>query len=563
SVNARAGSTVTASFDGKTITLKNTKKQNEETEIQNNTFLDYSGSFTMPENNSKDINLGKVTVTAVLGGNTETRSSGNITCKKAVSPVIAEVVNYAAETFNGETADDMSRPTNSYLPKGTVDYVVGNAYNDGKEYLKLRCGKRVYVTKKNATETAQVTKQYAGKLADTNKISVASVNISKQFTEITFNTDWKAPFFFDLLPQSYYNPSVQDYRISSVTAKYVEITFCYATDIAGKIDFGSNNPIFSSYEISKSGSNYKLRLNLRKTGTFYGWNAEYNSKGQLVFTFLHPAQVKAASNKYGADLTGVKIMIDVGHGGSDSGAVGIGNLYEKNINLSLAKLLKAELESMGATVIMNRSGDTTLNPDQRCMKLIDTKPDFCIAIHHDANTSAKPNGFGAFYSTIFSSDAAKLIYNSTIKRNIYNANAQNNRNRLEWHYYYVARTTVCPVVLTENGFVTSIEDYPGIISADVNRKKAEALAEGIAKYFLSIKNNLPVDDIDSSNPEPPYNPQTPSSVPSGSSSDGSSSKPETVSSDNSSYPSGNPDDSDSSKSSGSGDSSENTSTQSD
>ena len=497
--HARKGSKITATFNGKTITLTETVNQDETETPQSNVFADYSGVFSLPGDNAKDLNLGKVTITAQNGDNSETKYSGNITCKKAEIPVIAEVVTYSAETFNGNTADDMSRPTNNYLPKGTVDYVVGRSYNNGKEYLKLRCGRRIYVSKKNADSIVAVTREYAGKLPDTNSISFDSCKVSKNSTVITLNTQWKAPFLLDLLPQSYYNPNSQDYRVSSVTAKYVEITFCYANEFKGEIDLGKYNPIFSSYEIIKSGSDYKLRLNFREVGSFYGWDAAYNANGQLVFTFLHPAQVKAANNKYGADLTGVRVMIDVGHGGKDSGAVGVGNIYEKERNLALAYALKTELESIGATVIMNRTGDTTLNPDERCINLITTKPDICIAIHHDASTSSVPNGFGAFYSTLFSHDAAKLVYNATIAKNIYNASAKNNRNRFEWHYYFLARVTVCPVVLTENGFITASVDYNGIVSASVNKSKAEAMCKGIADYFLSIRHNLPTeDDLNSS-----------------------------------------------------------------
>lgn len=491
--NARVGSEIKATFNGKTITLNKTIQQTDEAKLKSDAFIDYSGSFSLPNDNAKDINLGKVTITAVNGSNKETKYSGNITCKKAEIPVISEVIAYSAETFDGDTADDMSRPTNNYLPKGTVDYVVGRAYNNGKEYLKLRCGRRVYVSKKNGTNTVSVTKEYAGKLPDTNKISVEDCKVSKNYTVITFNSDWKAPFFLDLLPQSYTNPSKQDYTVSSVTANYLEITFCYSNSFTGDIKLGEYNPLFSSYEVVKNDNQYKLRLNFRKKGGFYGWDAAYNSKGQLVFTFLHPAQVKAASNKYGADLSGARIMIDVGHGGADSGAIGIGNIYEKDRNLALARLLKSELESIGATVILNRSGDTTLNPDERCIKLINTKPDYCIAIHHDASTSSAPNGFGAFHSTLFSRNAAKMVYDATMEKNIYSSSAKNNRNRFAWHYYFLARTTVCPVVLTENGFITGSADYSGIISEAVNKEKAEAMASAIAKYFLSIRHDIPLD----------------------------------------------------------------------
>ncbi len=500
SVSARRGSTVTAYFNGNTITLSPADTAGgDEEQRQDETFITYSGSFELPSDNLKDLSLGKVTFSASYGEYSEKAYSGNITCKALKRQTVGEVVAYSAETFNGDTSDDASRPTNNYFPKGTVDYVVGRAYNGDKEYLILRCGRRVYVDKKIVPGNGKtvVSKEYVGTLPDTNALSIASLNVDTRFTTLTFNTEWKAPFFLDILPQSYDNPSKQNYSVSAFTANYVEITFCYARGIDGIIDIGQYNPVFTSAEVTQAGGNTVLRLYLRRTGGFYGWDAFYNSDGQLVFKFLHPAQVSQANNAYGADLSGVKILIDVGHGGIDTGAVDYnGNYSESERNLALALKLKAELQTTGATVVLNRSGDTTITADARCQNLKQQSPDLCIAIHHDSNASARPNGFGAFYSTPFSYSAARFVYNRTINTGIYDASAVNNRNRLEWHYYFVARMSNCPVVLTENGFMSNSYDMSHITSDSQITLKAKAIAAGTVDYFLSIKQNLPVPPVD-------------------------------------------------------------------
>ena len=509
SVYARNGSSVKAVFNNQTITLvKSNDKGGDEEIQQSDTFVNYTGSFSLPSNNTSNLNLGKVKFVASCDGVTDTYYSGKIVCEKADIPVIAEIVTFSAETFNGNSSDDTSRPTNNYLPKGTVDYVVGRAYNGSKEYLKLRCGRRVYVNKKvtpGNTVTA-VTKQYPGTLPSSNMLSIADLEITERFTTLTLNTEWKAPFFLDLLPQSYTNPSKQDYTVSSVTCTYVEIQFCYSSDLSGEIEFVEYHPLFKSAEIIRENGNCKLRLHLRKTGGFYGWDASYNSSGQLVFKFLHPAQITEASNFYGADLSGVKVMIDVGHGGVDKGASGLSSANpESERNLFLAKKLKAQLESIGATVVLNRTGDSTITTDARCQQLKEVRPDLCIAIHHDSSTSSKPNGFGSFHSTLFSREAARYIYESTMYDGIYNSSTEGNRNRFGWHYYFVARMTDCPVVLTENGFMSNQTDHSGIISDNVNTLKAKAITKGIVKYFKSIK----LDKI-ALNPgpeSPPINPE--------------------------------------------------------
>lgn len=506
-VSARVGSAVTATFNGKTITLKQTAGQEDEDEIESNTFVNFTGSFTLPSENTTELNLGKVTFRATHAGVTDTAASGTIVCKKAVLPVIGEIVTFTAETFDGDKSDDDSRPTNNYLPRGTVDYVVGHSYFGDKEYLNLRCGRRVYVSKTNSpsAQIVQVAKEYEGKLPDTNQLTVASLIVDPRATYLTLDTAWKAPFLLDLLPQEYTDPKYQDYTVDAVTCEYVQITFCYADALTDEWDFGDNHPLFTHAAVTKEGGNCVLRLYLRRVGGFYGWDASYNDKGQLVFYFLHPAQVTAADNAYGADLTDVTIMLDAGHGGKSEGAYGLDEDHpEAERNFNLAMLLKAELESMGATVVINRGADEDLNAAERCQQLKVLKPDLCIAIHHDANTSSRPHGFGAFHSTLFSADAARYIYDATMGAGIYDTTPAGHRSRFEWHYYFVARMSDCPVVLTENGFMTSPIDHIGIVDHDTNVRKAQAIAAGTAQYFLSIR--LPQPDPE---PEPPVDPVEP------------------------------------------------------
>ena len=503
-VSARVGSVVTATFNGETITLKQTIGQEDEGEYQSDTFVNFTGSFTLPSDNPTELKLGKVTFRATHAGVTDTASSGTIVCKKAVLPVIGEIVAFTAETFDGDTSDDDSRPTNNYLPEGTVDYVVGHSYFGDKEYLVLRCGRRVYVSKKNSpsAQVVQVAKEYEGKLPTTNQLALADLTVDERATYLTLDVAWKAPFLLDLLPQDYTDPKNQNYTVDTVTCEYLQITFCYADALEGEWNFGENHPLFTHATVTKEGGNCVLRLYLRRMGGFYGWDASYNEQGQLCFYFLHPAQVTEADNAYGADLTGVTIMLDVGHGGKNEGSYGLDEDHpEAERNYNLALLLKAELESMGATVVLNRDANEDLYADQRCQRLKALKPDLCVAIHHDANTSSRPHGFGAFHSTLFSAQAARYIYDATMAANIYAADTEGNRNRFEWHYYFVARMSDCPVVLTENGFMTSPIDHLGIVDPDVNLRKAQAIAVGVAEYFLSIR--LPQPQPEPEPDEPP------------------------------------------------------------
>lgn len=505
-VLARKGSTVTATFSGSTITL--TKVADE----QNTTdFINFTGSFTLPSDKLKNTNMGKVKFTATHNGKSESFSSGDITCKKAsiivdydanATPLggryinvgsgkITEITTDSAQTFDAYSTNDWSKPTNNYLPKGTVDYsaqgYVYHSRTDGRradEYAVLRCGYQVYTSVYDVpgyTSTKAV-KEYAGTLPETNTISFANLNQEGSHTVLTFDTDWKAPFYFNLAPQKYNNEAYRDYTFSTATYSYVDITFCYSSAINNEIVIPSDNPIFSSAQVIKNASDYTLRLYLKRQGKFFGWTCHYNEKGQLVFEFLNPAQTKDADNAYGIDLTGTKILIDVGHGGADCGAVGFNKTNtEAERNLNLAKKLKAQLESIGATVYLTRDDNSTSTNNTKVAMLAKLKPDFCIAIHHDSNTKSSLNGFGAYHFNAFSKNATDYIYQYTVAENIYRD------AKVKWHYYYMARSTVCPVVLTENGYMSNRQDFNGITNEEINNRKAAALTKGIVEYFKSIR----------------------------------------------------------------------------
>lgn len=425
---------------------------------------------------------GSLTTHPLLGGNYLNVGEG----------YVAEVILYGAETFTGTTKDDYSLPTNNYLPEGTVDYCYSKVITNGSlSYVVLRSGQRVYLQKKNTPMAAkvQVVKQFDATLPDHNELNVVSFENTGRHTVLTLDCLWKAPFYFDIAPQSYTNPSQsssRDFSVTSCTAKYIDITFCYATTFTGTVQIPSNDPVFKSAELIRNEHDCTLRLYLKKTGAFYGWDAYYNDQGQLCFRFLNPAKVTKADNECGADLTGVKIMIDVGHGGHDCGAVAkdeSGKQWEEaELNLSLAKALKEKLEAAGAAVILNREGDTTLAVDTRLTMLKSEAPDFCIAIHQNSYAdSSKVNGFMSYYYTPYSQLAASKIYQATKVTGPYKSSG------LGWHVYFTARQTTCPVVLTENGYMSSPYDLGNMTSNEGLNAKAAALAKGIADYFLAIQ----------------------------------------------------------------------------
>ena len=62
------------------------------------------------------------------------------------------------------------------------------------------------------------------------------------------------------------------------------------------------------------------------------------------------------------------VIIDAGHGGTDSGAVGNG-IIEKDLTLKISNYIHNRLDQLGVKNTMSRSDDSTLNSDNRVNKI--------------------------------------------------------------------------------------------------------------------------------------------------------------------------------------------------
>lgn len=90
------------------------------------------------------------------------------------------------------------------------------------------------------------------------------------------------------------------------------------------------------------------------------------------------------------------VVLDPGHGGSDPG-VSAGGAVEKDLTLVLARLLKPQLEkALDARVILTRSDDRALGPEQRAEVANRSHPDLVLSLHFDGFVSAAARGASAY-----------------------------------------------------------------------------------------------------------------------------------------------------------------------
>lgn len=90
---------------------------------------------------------------------------------------------------------------------------------------------------------------------------------------------------------------------------------------------------------------------------------------------------------------GVTICLDPGHGGNDSGAIGVNNVYEKNLTKKIAQYCKQELEKYNCHVVMTRTGDTNPSLEERADYAKSQGAQYLISIH--LNSAAGGGAVGA------------------------------------------------------------------------------------------------------------------------------------------------------------------------
>jgi N-acetylmuramoyl-L-alanine amidase len=105
----------------------------------------------------------------------------------------------------------------------------------------------------------------------------------------------------------------------------------------------------------------------------------------LAAILLSVAALTTGARAQEASCSG-KVVLDAGHGGTDSGAVSANGLREKDQTLEVATSLKRLLEGDGCTVYMTRTRDVTLSNNDRYTYANTTGADVLVSIHMNGST---------------------------------------------------------------------------------------------------------------------------------------------------------------------------------
>ena len=226
----------------------------------------------------------------------------------------------------------------------------------------------------------------------------------------------------------------------------------------------------------------------------------------------------------GADARIPTIVLDPGHGGKDPGAIGAHGTMEKDVNLQMAKQLKALLEATGRyKVVLTRTDDRLLPLRQRIDIARAAKADLFISIHADHTEKAELRGASVYTLSETASDAeaaavaarenkdgvitgVDLTTQSPMVTSILIDLAQRETKNLSARFaslltdqlgertlvlrdshrfagFVVLKALDTPSVLLELGYLSNADDEAALASKRHRRVVAKAIRDAIDQYF--------------------------------------------------------------------------------
>ena len=214
------------------------------------------------------------------------------------------------------------------------------------------------------------------------------------------------------------------------------------------------------------------------------------------------AAPKAQAKARRAKSSNIVVVLDPGHGGSDSGATR-GSVYEKNINFKVAQYCKAELEQYcGVTVYMTRTGDTNPSLQERAQIAANYGANILVSIHQNSGSSSAygaevyyPNrnykpAIGDSGKAVADSIQKELVSLGLSNRGTKIRNTANGSTYADGSYsdyYGIIRNSKnlgIPAIIVEHAFLSNASDYNNFLSSDSKLQKLGiADATGIAKAF--------------------------------------------------------------------------------
>jgi N-acetylmuramoyl-L-alanine amidase len=206
----------------------------------------------------------------------------------------------------------------------------------------------------------------------------------------------------------------------------------------------------------------------------WGYKLKYDHT-TLVLSLRHAPNIHTRKL---LPLSGIKIVLDPGHGGKDPGAIGIGGIQEKDIILPISRKIAEVLQRNGVQVVLTRDSDYFVSLPGRVQMAERANADVFVSIHANSAGANRPEVSGLetyYYDNGLT--LARIVHNRILQR------VNVNDRRVRKARFYVLRKSSMPSILVETGYLTGREDISKLRTSAYQNQMAEAIAEGILQYL--------------------------------------------------------------------------------
>jgi len=208
------------------------------------------------------------------------------------------------------------------------------------------------------------------------------------------------------------------------------------------------------------------------------WGYTLEPEGRsLVLRLPHPPRPGAPD----APFAGLRIAIEAGHGGANTGAVGLSGLLEKDVNLDTALRLGELCRSAGMEVCQLRPADEGVPYMARRDSAAAWGAHLLVSIHANAGGTShgylRIGGTSTYYHNPFWAPLAERVYDALLELDLEEFGAVGSFN------YRNTRTAAMPAVLVEQAFMSHAEDEERLADPAFRQRLAEQVYVGVADYL--------------------------------------------------------------------------------
>jgi N-acetylmuramoyl-L-alanine amidase len=207
------------------------------------------------------------------------------------------------------------------------------------------------------------------------------------------------------------------------------------------------------------------------------WGYDIGYEGTTLRIRVRRPPVIADTLKPLAKLT---IGIDAGHGIGNEGAKGATGAVEKDITLSIAKELKALLQSKGIKTVMTRESDWNVGNNERIDKMLNAGVHLFVSIHANSiGENADPEavkGTSAYFRYPRFKPLSDIIYRNMLSLGLSEWGVTGNFN------FSLSGATQYPNVLVETAFMSNPEDEMKLIDENFRKQIAQKIVDGLEEF---------------------------------------------------------------------------------